>query len=364
MKDIDIFLIHGTFANDAEWINEQSFFCKRIKERISGNVTFHQYIWDGKNSFNSRYIEGTKLGKQIDSLEESDSTKIIIGHSHGGNVGLYSLGIGQKVDLIFTLGTPFIINQTKFSVNAIDNFVKLLCIFLLVLISDELYFLLTAGVDISIIIMFFLFVLALGGILLFFYQKGKKRILKIVRGFKKEIQYMKELDVSIVNIQYAFDEANFFLNLINNRIQPISTVVYFILSRLNNVLLIVIYFALFFLYSTIFPLSPEFILYGLILVSYLTIFTIIYFPISLIINALSFNRIALGSYPTLLTFFLKIKVSKHLKSIYSSATDYIIKPPKKAKVGLNHSMYYVDPNVANIIGKEINSFKNNEDNLK
>lgn len=92
------------------------------------------------------------------------------------------------------------------------------------------------------------------------------------------------------------------------------------------------------------------------LLSFPAMFIIVFFPVSLILNGLSFNGAALGTYPFYLTLVLKTGVSKHLKGILSSAKDYRLKPP--GKLGINHSLYYTDPNVSEIIAKEINEIVN------
>jgi hypothetical protein len=357
MKDIDIFLIHGTFAKKAEWVKDQSIFCKKLKERIDGNVCFHQYEWDGKNSFKSRYNEGVKLGKKVDSLKDKESIKILIGHSHGGNIGLYSLRASKKIDLVVTLGTPFIINKTKLTIKAIDHFAKFFTVILLGFITGYFVSFGIEGDKDDMVTFSALIFLSLVCVLFYIYKKGKVKIVDIVKGFKKEIDYIRRMDVNIVNVQYDFDEANFFLNLINERIRPISNLIYYILNKLNNPLFVFIYFAIFSL--SINEYFVDYLLFDIfiLLIAFLTIpalFIIVFFPISLLINGLLFNRIALGSYPWFLTFFLRIKVSKHLNDIIGSAKDYLLKPFQKSRVELNHSMYYIDPNVADIIVKEVN----------
>lgn len=368
-KEIDIFLIHGTFAKKAEWVKDQSLFCQKLKENVDGEVRFHQYHWDGKNSFKSRYKEGEKLGQKVENLENKESIKVLIGHSHGGNIGLYSLTSCDKIDLAVTLGTPFIISKIKQSIKAIDNYTKTFCIILLAIILSFLFDMIYKNEAVGDILFFgFINLVLLGGLLLFYFNV-KHKVVDIVKSFKKEIEYIRSMDVKIVNVQYDFDEANFFLNFVNEKIRPISKSIYYVLTKLNNLLFAVIFFMIFLstlelleviVYDSFF-LDVVFTITILLLIPIL-LFIIFYFPISLLINGLSFNRMALGSYPMYLTFFLKIEVSKHLNNILDTAKDYLIKQPKKSKVGLNHSMYYLDPNVANIVAKEINKLSVKEHN--
>jgi len=114
-----ITLIHGTFAKAAPWTKDSSIFCHDIKERLwPENVTFARHIWSGRNSHSTRIRESEllaeKLRRQI--IEEPGKKKIIIAHSHGGNIALYALKKleteNTEFDLI-TLATPFLNSEKR-----------------------------------------------------------------------------------------------------------------------------------------------------------------------------------------------------------------------------------------------------------
>ncbi|MDF1694791.1 MAG: hypothetical protein P1U56_03130 [Saprospiraceae bacterium] len=361
MKKIDIFLIHGTFAKNAEWIKEQSFLSKELNEKIEGDIQFFQHQWDGKNSFKSRFREGAKLAKKVEYDSRLGSIKILVGHSHGGNVSLYSLGAYKDIDLVVTLGTPFIINKTKQTLNAILNYTKFVLVFLVGIITALIVGHLYNGSSFFVLNLSIIIYLSIIGILIFIYEKGRGKIVEIVTQFKNEIQYIKELNTKIINVQYDFDEASFFLNIISNTFRPITNVIYYILNKFNNWIL-----SFFYLLIVLFLTKAFGVLGDHVLIDFLIPFTVllflpllfilVFFPISLILNGFSFNSAALGTYPFFLTLVLKTGVSKHLNGILSYAQDYRLKPPRK--LGINHSLYYTDPNVSDVIAREINEIVN------
>jgi hypothetical protein len=79
----------------------------------SEGVTVHSFTWSGRNGHRSRLEAGRELASHIAALGKHGSQPIsisIVGHSHGGNVALYSLKHSgtDKVDSIVCLATPFL----------------------------------------------------------------------------------------------------------------------------------------------------------------------------------------------------------------------------------------------------------------
>jgi hypothetical protein len=107
-----LILIHGTFASNAPWTKAESVFCKHLERKVGGKITFDRFNWSGGNSHKSRVAAAEQLYIKLDKLAEvKDKKKIIIAHSHGGNVALYALRKlghrGLHFNLI-TLATPFL----------------------------------------------------------------------------------------------------------------------------------------------------------------------------------------------------------------------------------------------------------------
>ncbi|MBX3252711.1 MAG: hypothetical protein KF862_01115 [Chitinophagaceae bacterium] len=111
--DYLITIVHGTFAKNADWVKDESIFCKKIRELLKTNVTFSQHSWTGNNTHTDRVKAGRELAGKLQEqiTKEPTKRKIIIAHSHGGNIALYALRIlkdkSSNFDLI-TMGTPFL----------------------------------------------------------------------------------------------------------------------------------------------------------------------------------------------------------------------------------------------------------------
>lgn len=105
-------LVHGTFANEAPWIQKEGAFSAKLKEQFGNDLELVPFNWNGKNVHEDRFSESEKLRGKLKEVNTNykDHRKIIIAHSHGGNLALYALRdpeIGNSYELI-TLATPFL----------------------------------------------------------------------------------------------------------------------------------------------------------------------------------------------------------------------------------------------------------------
>jgi hypothetical protein len=107
-------LVHGTFAKNAEWIEDGSILASALRAELPPHTIIRPFRWDGKNSFASRLHAAELLNGHI-CLTESlypCAKHILIGHSHGGNVIAYWLKrypeSKEKVSGTAFLATPFI----------------------------------------------------------------------------------------------------------------------------------------------------------------------------------------------------------------------------------------------------------------
>ena len=105
-----VFLIHGTFASNAKWIDHHSILATKIQERIPG-ISVRPFRWSGQNSYAERSIAADELAKTIKNATTSPQSRVhLIGHSHGGNVALLAMkdeNANAAVTSISFLGTPF-----------------------------------------------------------------------------------------------------------------------------------------------------------------------------------------------------------------------------------------------------------------
>ncbi|MBH3426178.1 esterase/lipase family protein [Pseudomonas alkylphenolica] len=106
-----VILIHGTFARDASWIDDDGVLAATIREK-SKDIQVIPFRWSGINSPTARIKAGYDLAAVGEKLNKQGCRKIfLVAHSHGGNVALYSLRNLQMLKMvsgIWFLGTPFL----------------------------------------------------------------------------------------------------------------------------------------------------------------------------------------------------------------------------------------------------------------
>jgi pimeloyl-ACP methyl ester carboxylesterase len=102
-----VVLIHGTFATDAKWTQEDHLLVKRLRTQL-GPCSIYRLRWSGDNYHSVRCDAVQRLCEWI--AEQRGDTKILlIGHSHGGGIAAVAAARAQRAGLkIVTLSTPFI----------------------------------------------------------------------------------------------------------------------------------------------------------------------------------------------------------------------------------------------------------------
>jgi hypothetical protein len=108
-----ITLVHGTWAQDAEWTKEGSPLRTAIQSRFRDRVEFRTFYWSGGNSFAARLVAASTLRAFIrDGIDRFPNARhSVVAHSHGGNVVLLAVEdemIRSKLSSLVTLATPFI----------------------------------------------------------------------------------------------------------------------------------------------------------------------------------------------------------------------------------------------------------------
>jgi hypothetical protein len=104
-------LVHGTFAQGAKWIQDESLFATELRELGQGRLRTLPFEWSGKNTHEARVAAGRALANSlVDRAKQYPSSyQAIIAHSHGGNIALYAARAAGIPNLkIVTLGTPFV----------------------------------------------------------------------------------------------------------------------------------------------------------------------------------------------------------------------------------------------------------------
>ncbi len=115
-----VFLIHGTFAPDATWTNEDSALCEAIRKQLSHSgqpVIFQRLQWSGANTVTSRLNAIEALSTHLETIISKSPSRhiVLVGHSHGGNIALKVAQrfASHKTLSLVTLATPFLIAQLR-----------------------------------------------------------------------------------------------------------------------------------------------------------------------------------------------------------------------------------------------------------
>jgi len=105
----DVFIIiPGTWSSHASWHQQGGDFFETLKRSSSESATIITFKWSGKNKHSDR----VKAAHQLADIIEQYENVILIGHSHGSNVGaLASQILAQRkskstITIFYALGTP------------------------------------------------------------------------------------------------------------------------------------------------------------------------------------------------------------------------------------------------------------------
>ena len=122
-------LVHGTWprgfipglghlfrsAPSPYWFEAKSEFRRRMSAELEARNINHEivhFLWSGNNSLRERETAALKLVAELKRQGEDDpsATRLVIAHSHGGNVTLRALEDleGEESALVVTLATPFL----------------------------------------------------------------------------------------------------------------------------------------------------------------------------------------------------------------------------------------------------------------
>jgi len=108
-----IFLIHGSFVQNAPWTREESSDLVAGIKNAEINAEFVRFPWTGRNSASARRRAAEELAGTIAPVLEAGTREVVlVGHSHGGNIALQAamhLKREQRMLLKFCcLATPFL----------------------------------------------------------------------------------------------------------------------------------------------------------------------------------------------------------------------------------------------------------------
>jgi hypothetical protein len=113
-------LVHGTFAEGAEWVKADGKIARALKERFGDAVLFESMGWSGANHFRARREATEKLRSHVTrsrpELDDGGARHVVVAHSHAGNVVLYAARdaeVHKRLAAVVTLATPFIVARRR-----------------------------------------------------------------------------------------------------------------------------------------------------------------------------------------------------------------------------------------------------------
>ena len=106
---LQIFLVHGTFAEKAAWTQNGSALRGRLTTRFPG-AEIKDIRWGGDNTNEARFVGQFSL--LPDLIEDAFKWRIVVCHSHGGQVVVELLrtikGLRRLISGVVFLNTPFL----------------------------------------------------------------------------------------------------------------------------------------------------------------------------------------------------------------------------------------------------------------
>lgn len=382
--DIVIYLVHGTFAKEAEWLKENSFLRTKLNLGIKKNILFVPFTWTGHNKFFDRFSESKNLQKKILKHKSiyPKAKHLAIGHSHGGNVILYSQN-ESTLDGIICMGTPFILaseSENNFtSLNLVNSLLIVVLSFiirLMIVISLGIFLLdkINGWLICFILVAVFLILRLINNkieedYIDYFVNKFTEAQNKII----KETTYPRIDFCEILNIQYKFDEAFLILKIINKPSYFFAKIAPLLLKYIFPLSCLVSFITISFIQDILIADWIDLLWVLLILVIFIIIWFLAIGGLVLFLNFINLfqqNIRLLGFVDKKIKFSIKyifalftldIKISNKLPSPVEGKD--IFKNIKRNEINnsIRHSKYYNDKNVISDIAKYIEfSFFNNE----
>jgi RHS repeat-associated protein len=123
LDGLEAFYVHGTWANP----NTFSKLSVSTINDVTNNSTSVHFKWSGGNTDRARRKAARDLANHIMKNRDPNQPLTIVGHSHGGNVGIMAANIlkkrGVKVDNLITINTP--VREYQLNDGAADKHVQI-----------------------------------------------------------------------------------------------------------------------------------------------------------------------------------------------------------------------------------------------
>ncbi len=100
------------------WFEERSTFREALLSRIPGSVSMDVFSWTGGNSAGARNraVSDLEMTVRQSATQHPDAIRVVIAHSHGGNIvlrALEQLSASERPHGVVTIATPFIVARPR-----------------------------------------------------------------------------------------------------------------------------------------------------------------------------------------------------------------------------------------------------------
>jgi hypothetical protein len=124
-RGVVVTLVHGTWGRNSPFTRVDSPLRKYLQENLGGEVRFLSFEWNGSNTNTARLQAGNELAEFLKRAFKTHAgfAHVVVCHSHGGNVALYSLRdrkVRERLDGIVSVATPFLASTNE-SEKWLDN---------------------------------------------------------------------------------------------------------------------------------------------------------------------------------------------------------------------------------------------------
>ena len=94
LHGLQAFFVHGTGGSPAAW--EDVNLVNSIVRKMDNSVAHTDFEWNGNNNSADRYLAALDLVQRIKADRKPGEPITIVGHSHGGSIGILAVNILRK----------------------------------------------------------------------------------------------------------------------------------------------------------------------------------------------------------------------------------------------------------------------------
>lgn len=212
-----VFLVHGTFAKEAEWTRDESPFCEHIQRELP-DIHICRTPWTGRNTSRARHAGVQTLSGQLrDSLAANPLDQhLVIGHSHGGTIAFQAVNCVEFVERVpaILLSTPVLTPRKRRLSGRLNWVFALSAYFSTVIVLGTIGVLLDLSPNLVVLPS-----MITAGIVVYILH----RYLRNETNFILEHNKVKALDaIRLLIVREAADEASSFLGSVQLGIRVIS----------------------------------------------------------------------------------------------------------------------------------------------